>query len=120
LHRLAVLYPDEAIAGILNRQGRKTAVGERFSVNRVGGLRRNRNIPRFQPPAEVSDQELVSVHRRLAVAILPRGLLNFSSFTVYALLHLRPTYLVVIVWSGALASDILGNHEIFGNLRREY
>jgi hypothetical protein len=30
LRRLATLYPDEVIAGILNRQGRKTATGERF------------------------------------------------------------------------------------------
>jgi hypothetical protein len=40
LHRLAALYPDEVIAGILNRQGRKTAMGERFTANQVGSLRR--------------------------------------------------------------------------------
>ena len=34
LRRLAALYPDEVIAGILaNRQGRKTATGERFTAN---------------------------------------------------------------------------------------
>ena len=33
LPRLAALYPDEVIAGILNRQGRKTASGERFTAN---------------------------------------------------------------------------------------
>jgi hypothetical protein len=33
LRRLASLYPDEVIAGILNRQGRKTATGERFTVS---------------------------------------------------------------------------------------
>jgi hypothetical protein len=33
---LAALYPDEVIAGILNRQGRKTAMGERFTANQVG------------------------------------------------------------------------------------
>ncbi len=52
LRRLAALYPDEVIAGILNRQGRKTATGERFTANQVGNLRRYRKIPRFQPPAE--------------------------------------------------------------------
>ena len=52
LRRLAALYPDEVIAGILNRQGRKTATGERFTANQVGSLRRYRDIPRFQPPAE--------------------------------------------------------------------
>ena len=49
LPRLAALYPDEVIAGILNRQGRKTASGERFTANQVGSLRRYRGIPRFQP-----------------------------------------------------------------------
>jgi len=48
LRRLAALYPDEVIAGILNRQGRKTATGERFTANQVGSLRRYRDIPRFQ------------------------------------------------------------------------
>ncbi len=50
LRRLAALYPDEVIAGILNRQERKTATGERFTANHVGNLRRYRDIPRFQPP----------------------------------------------------------------------
>ena len=45
LRRLAALYPDEVIAGIFNRQGRKTATGERFTANQVGSLRRYRNIP---------------------------------------------------------------------------
>ena len=63
LHRLAVLYPDEVIAGILNRQGRKTATGERFTANQVGCLRRYRNIPRFQPPAEPPDGELVTIRK---------------------------------------------------------
>lgn len=63
LRRLAVLYPDEVIAGILNRQGRKTATGERFTANQVGSLRRYRNIPRFQPPAEAADGELVTIRK---------------------------------------------------------
>lgn len=63
LRRLAVLYPDEVIAGILNRQGRKTATGDRFTANQVGCLRRYRNIPRFQPPAEPPSGELVSIRR---------------------------------------------------------
>ena len=48
LRRLAALYPDEVIAGIFNRQDRKTATGERFTANQVGSLRRYRDIPRFQ------------------------------------------------------------------------
>jgi DNA invertase Pin-like site-specific DNA recombinase len=63
LRRLAALYPDEVIAGILNRQGRKTATGERFTANQVGSLRRYRNIPRFQPPAELPGGELVSIRQ---------------------------------------------------------
>jgi DNA invertase Pin-like site-specific DNA recombinase len=63
LRRLAALYPDEVIAGILNRQGRKTATGERFTANQVGSLRRYRNIPRFQPPAEPPTGELVSIRK---------------------------------------------------------
>jgi predicted DNA-binding transcriptional regulator AlpA len=63
LRRLAALYPDEVIAGILNRQGRKTATGERFTANHVGNLRRYRNIPRFQPPAEAPTGELVSIRK---------------------------------------------------------
>jgi len=63
LRRLTSLYPDEVIAGILNRQGRKTATGERFTANQVGSLRRYRNIPRFQPPAEPPSGELVSIRK---------------------------------------------------------
>jgi DNA invertase Pin-like site-specific DNA recombinase len=63
LRRLAALYPDEIIAGILNRQGRKTATGERFTANQVGSLRRYRNIPRFQPPTKPPVGELASIRQ---------------------------------------------------------
>jgi DNA invertase Pin-like site-specific DNA recombinase len=63
LHRLAALYPDEVIAGILNRQGRKTATGERFTANQVGSLRRYRKIPRFQPSAEPPPGELATIRK---------------------------------------------------------
>jgi len=63
LRRLAAVYPDEVIAGILNRQDRKTATGERFTANQVGSLRRYRNIPRFQPSAEPPTGELVSIRK---------------------------------------------------------
>jgi DNA invertase Pin-like site-specific DNA recombinase/predicted DNA-binding transcriptional regulator AlpA len=61
LRRLAVHYPDEVIAGILNRQERRTANGERFTANQVGALRRYRNIPRYEPPAEPPTGELVTL-----------------------------------------------------------
>lgn len=63
LRRLALLYSDEVIAGIFNRQQRKTATGERFTANHVGNLRRYRNIPRYQPPAEPPAGELVSIRK---------------------------------------------------------
>jgi DNA invertase Pin-like site-specific DNA recombinase len=63
LRRLAALYPDEVIAGILNRQGRKTATGERFTANQAGSLRRYRGIPRFQLPATPPDGELVTIRK---------------------------------------------------------
>ena len=63
LRRLAALYPDDVIAGIFNRQGRKTATGERFTANQVGSLRRYREIPRYQPPATPPHGELVSIRK---------------------------------------------------------
>jgi DNA invertase Pin-like site-specific DNA recombinase len=63
LRRLVAIYPDEVIAGIFNRQGRRTATGERFTANHVGNLRRYRNIPRFQPAAEPMSGELVSIRK---------------------------------------------------------
>jgi DNA invertase Pin-like site-specific DNA recombinase len=63
LRRLAVLYSDDVIAGILNRQGRKTATGERFTANQVGGLRRYRKIARFRPPAEPPTGELATIRK---------------------------------------------------------
>src|ERR1700681_1050916 len=51
LRRLAVHYPDAVIAGILNRQGRKTAYGHRFDRNRVSNLRRHWSIPSSRPTA---------------------------------------------------------------------
>jgi DNA invertase Pin-like site-specific DNA recombinase len=57
LERLAAHYPDATIAGILNRQGRRSATGERFTAIIVGGLRRYRGIPAYQPPAEPPEGE---------------------------------------------------------------
>lgn len=61
VRRLAVHYPDAVIAGILNRQDRKTARGERFTAGQVGNLRRHRKIPRFQAPAEPPDGPVVTI-----------------------------------------------------------
>jgi DNA invertase Pin-like site-specific DNA recombinase len=61
LKRLAAHYDDARIAGILNRQGRRSATGERFTAIIVGGLRRYRNIPAHKPPEQPSDGELLPV-----------------------------------------------------------
>ena len=63
LTRLASLYPDDVIAGILNRQGRKTATGERFNAGHVGNLRRYRKIPRFEPPVDSPEGEPVTIEK---------------------------------------------------------
>jgi DNA invertase Pin-like site-specific DNA recombinase len=59
--RLAAHYDDGRIAGILNRQGRRSARGERFTAIIVGSLRRYRGIPAYKPPAEPADGELLPV-----------------------------------------------------------
>jgi DNA invertase Pin-like site-specific DNA recombinase/uncharacterized protein YndB with AHSA1/START domain len=61
LERLAAHYDDGKIAGILNRQGRRSATGERFTAIIVGGLRRYRGIPAYKPPAEPRDGEPLPV-----------------------------------------------------------
>jgi len=61
LTRLACHYDDATIAGILNRQGRRTATGERFTANRVGSLRRYRKIAHCKRSENNSEGELVTV-----------------------------------------------------------
>jgi len=75
VRRLAVHYPDAVIAGILNRQGRKTARGERFTAGHVGNLRRYWKIPCFKPPAEPPQGEPVTVQEAANIlAIAPSTL----------------------------------------------
>ena len=52
IRRLAMHYPDAIIAGVLNRQKRKTVTGLPFTVNRVNSLRNPWRIPRVVPPME--------------------------------------------------------------------
>ncbi len=61
LRRLAYHYCDATIAGILNRQGRRTASGERFTANRVGNLRRYRKILRYKQSENKREGDLVTV-----------------------------------------------------------
>lgn len=61
VRRLAVHYPDALIAGILNRQGRRSARGERFTADRVGNLRRYRKIPCFEPKDVPQENEPINI-----------------------------------------------------------
>jgi len=63
LRRLASHYSDAVIAGILNRQGRKTATGLSFTANRVSSLRTHWNIPCFEPGQQMSEAECMTVER---------------------------------------------------------
>jgi predicted DNA-binding transcriptional regulator AlpA len=56
------------IAGILNRQGRRTARGLRFEGNRLSSLRTNWNIPCFVPQADAAEGELMTI-KRAAIAL---------------------------------------------------
>jgi DNA invertase Pin-like site-specific DNA recombinase len=49
LRRLAIRYPDATIAGILNRQGRRTARGLSFTASRVQSLRHHGRSPATNP-----------------------------------------------------------------------
>lgn len=63
VRRLGVHYPDATTAGILNRQGRRSARGLSFTGGRVQGLRHHWGIQRFQraDPAEQPEAELLTV-----------------------------------------------------------
>jgi DNA invertase Pin-like site-specific DNA recombinase len=61
LRRLAVYYPDAKIAGILNRQGRRTARGLSYTASRVQSLRYHWNIACHQPTDQPQKGELLNV-----------------------------------------------------------
>jgi hypothetical protein len=63
VRRLAAHYSDAVIAGILNRQERRTAYGHRFTAGHVGTLRRRYNIPIFERPSTKPDGELVNIRQ---------------------------------------------------------
>ncbi len=63
IRRLAPLYPDAVIAGVLNRQGRTTAQGLRFNANLVGNIRRSWKIARFEPASNVGDGTLLNIRQ---------------------------------------------------------
>jgi DNA invertase Pin-like site-specific DNA recombinase len=61
IRRLATHYPDATIAGILNRQGRRSARGLRFTATIVQGLRHHWGIGCYQPPATPPEGELATI-----------------------------------------------------------
>ncbi len=63
VRRLAALYPDAKTAGILNRQGRKTAYGLPFTTTRVAGLRQNWKILGFRRSKPPSEGEPVTIEK---------------------------------------------------------
>jgi hypothetical protein len=81
LLRLAAYYPDNMIAGILNRQGRKPTYGghqlyvcarvllasTHFRAGHVANLRRYHNIPRFEPSSESPSGEVLPVQEAAKV-----------------------------------------------------
>jgi predicted DNA-binding transcriptional regulator AlpA len=67
VRRLAAHYPDTLIAGILNRQGKRTVYSHRFTANRVGNLRRHWHIPRFEPAAQTAQGDLVNIRQAAAI-----------------------------------------------------
>ena len=63
VRRLAALYPDAKTAGILNRQGRKTAYGLPFTTTRVASLRQNWKIPGFRRSKTPPEGEPVTIEK---------------------------------------------------------
>lgn len=61
VRRLAMHHPDNVIAGVLNRQDRKTARGENFTASRVNNLRNHWKIPRYRPSSQLPEGELLTV-----------------------------------------------------------
>ena len=70
VRRLSTLYPDGVIAGILNRQGRKTVRDERFSANQVGSLRRYRHIARLDPSTAPLEGDLVTIAKAAEILMV--------------------------------------------------
>jgi DNA invertase Pin-like site-specific DNA recombinase len=61
IRRLAAHYPDATIAGILNRQHRRTARGLSYTASRVQSLRHHWNIPRHQATTDPQEGEPLTV-----------------------------------------------------------
>jgi len=77
LRRLATHYPDTQIAGILNRQGRRTPRGLSYTGSRVQSLRHYWKIDVYQPTHDAAEQEgelLTVAHAAAQLGLAPSTL----------------------------------------------
>jgi DNA invertase Pin-like site-specific DNA recombinase len=111
IRRLAGHYPDAQIAGILNRQQRRTARGLSFTANRVASLRTHWHIPCYQPsgdaPAEGDLLNVTQAARELGIA--PSTLLRWLDDGFVAGEQLTPGAPWRIRLTGQLRSMLTGN-----------
>jgi DNA invertase Pin-like site-specific DNA recombinase len=78
IRRLATHHADGVIAGVLNRQSRRTASGDRFTAHHVQALRHYRSIAGCKAPAEPPAGESVSVRKAAEVfGLAPSTLLRW-------------------------------------------
>ena len=61
IRKLAAHHPDQVIAGILNRQGRRTARALSYTASRVQSLRHHWKIDCYRPEATTQEGELLTV-----------------------------------------------------------
>ncbi|HAZ08994.1 MAG TPA: recombinase family protein [Elusimicrobia bacterium] len=73
VRRLAPHYTDAVIAGILNRQGKRSPRGERFNANKISSLRGYWKLPRFQREAASLDGELATVEKAAEILGIAPG-----------------------------------------------
>jgi DNA invertase Pin-like site-specific DNA recombinase len=67
VRRLAPHYSDAVIAGVVNRQGRRTVKGDRFTANKINGLRHYWKMPRHELAATPAPGEPVTIEKAAEV-----------------------------------------------------
>jgi hypothetical protein len=73
IRSLAAHHADGVIAGVLNRQGRRTVSGDRFTAHHVQALRHHRGIPCYKAPAEPPAGEPVTVKKAAEILKVAPG-----------------------------------------------